>query len=91
MVKSDLVQKVGGDQYIAGPGVPKVGGTGPSGPHDGCAYASSPLFPFPLLCFPINSSLLYRLDPSPPPLPVSFLTGIRGIFLKYRMHAGEVY
>jgi hypothetical protein len=26
MGKSDLVQKVGGDQYIAGPGVPKVGG-----------------------------------------------------------------
>ena len=38
MGKSDLVQKVG-DQYIAGPGVPKVGGTGPPGPHGGCAYA----------------------------------------------------
>jgi hypothetical protein len=38
MGKSDLVQKVGGDQYIAGPGVPKVGGTGPPGPHGGCAY-----------------------------------------------------
>jgi hypothetical protein len=35
MGKSDLVQKVGGDQYVAGPGVPKVGGTGP---HGGCAY-----------------------------------------------------
>ena len=32
------IQKFGGDQYIAGPRVSKVGGG--TGPHGGCAYAS---------------------------------------------------
>jgi hypothetical protein len=35
-------QNFGGDQYIDGPMDPKIGGTGPPGPHGGCAYAMQP-------------------------------------------------
>jgi len=35
-----LAQKVGRDQLIGGPMVLSVGGTGPPGPHGGCAYAN---------------------------------------------------
>jgi len=33
-----LAQKVGRDQPIGGPKVLNIGGTGPRGPHGGCAY-----------------------------------------------------
>ena len=34
-----MMYLIWGDQYIDGPMDPKIGGTGPPGPHGGCAYA----------------------------------------------------
>ena len=36
-----MMHLIWGDQYIDGPMDPKIGGTGPPGPHGGCAYVLS--------------------------------------------------